>query len=118
MERNPNPDSAFFNLRFSIGLAAFLAGVSLALIGFSRFSSASAQVNGMPTRRIVSANLPAGLGAAVKRALARDTASPSTDAGTKLTAGDGTGGDYFGAAVSLDGSAELIDAPEADVNGN
>jgi hypothetical protein len=45
MKKKSTSTSAFFNLRVLIGLFVFLAGVLLALLGFSTFSNASAQAN-------------------------------------------------------------------------
>ena len=45
MKKKSTSQSAFFNLRVSLGLVLALAGVSIALLGFSAFSNVSAQAN-------------------------------------------------------------------------
>ncbi len=45
MKKKSTSQFGFFNLRVLIGLFVFLAGVSLALVGFGAFSNASAQSN-------------------------------------------------------------------------
>jgi hypothetical protein len=45
MKKKSISTSAFFNLRVLIGLFVMLAGILLALLGFSTFLNASAQAN-------------------------------------------------------------------------
>jgi len=85
MKKNSTSQSAFHNVRISVGVLIFLAF----LLGLGVFFNASAQVNSDPK------SVPW---------------NPLVWLEQKVTASDGTANSYFGSAAALNGSAALIGA--------